>query len=407
MVSRANNGNSGQRALKRGAVVGVLASLTAATLALGVACLPSLSPIADAPTPVEGSTTFVGCGDGLIATLDDGGDAGESCDPGKPNDPDAQAPGCSACRIVCEKDGVIDPRTGHCYFPVDPSDNYPAAITSCKARGAHVVTFASAAEVTLVQGVTGGAGASGFWVGLSRSSELGEAYGPDRPEEPGFPFPAQQGSPGPAGGPCEGCFGVGADPDGGTFRIDNPGSAPDTRCVASLSGSWAQVPCRGPARATLCEREPVGVRAQPCFGGYCFTLPATAGRKSYLVSFLGADLAQAVQSCAQLPGGSLVVLDSAEEREQLGHEILIRDDTLVQQELWIGVVQDGGTWTWEDGVPLASSPRPLPWGNAQPAGARGIRAFMRLAATAYDTQLAYADDGSAPPRVFVCQRSAQ
>jgi len=103
----------------------------------------------------------------------------------------------------------------------------------------------------------------------------------------------------------------------------------------------------------------------------------------------------------------LVVLDSAEEREQLAHEILIRDDTLVQQELWIGVVQDGGTWTWEDGVPLASSPRPLPWGNAQPAEARGIRAFMRLAATAYDTQLAYADDRSAPPRVFVCQRSAQ
>jgi len=196
VVSTANNGNSGpggtprppessrQRALKRGAVVGVLASLAAATLALGAACLPSLSPIPDAPTPVEGSTPFVGCGDGLIATLDDGGDAGESCDPGKPNDPDAQAPGCSACRIVCEKDGVIDPRTGHCYFPVDPSDNYQAAITSCKARGAHVVTFASAAEVTLVQGVTGGAGASGFWVGLSRSSALGEAYGPDRPEEP-------------------------------------------------------------------------------------------------------------------------------------------------------------------------------------------------------------------------------
>ena len=390
------------RSPTRRAALRVVIAVLAAAPVLAVACLPVLSPIPDAPVPLEGSTPFVGCGDGLIATLDDGGDAGESCDPGKPNDPDAQAQGCTACQIVCEKDGAIDPRTGHCYFPVGRSDNYQAATTSCKARGAHVVTFVSAAEVALAEGVAGDAGANGFWVGLLQNPALGEAYGPAHAEEPGFPFPPQPGQ-----GPCEGCFGVGADADAGTFRVDNPGGAPETRCVASVNGAWAQVPCRGPLRTTLCEREPVGTRAQTCFGGYCFTLPSTAGKKAYLVSFLGADLAQAVQSCAQLAGGSLVMLDSAEEREQLAHEILIHDDAVVQQELWLGVVQDGGTWTWEDGVPLASSPRPRPWGNAQPDASPGVRAFMRLTETAYDTQLAYPDDGGALPRFFICQRSAR
>lgn len=398
MVSRANNGDPARRAGKRAAIAVLLAVLAAATLALGAACLPVLSPIPDAPTPVEGSTPFVGCGDGLIATLDDGGDAGESCDPGKPNDPDAQAPGCRACQIVCERDGVIDPRTGHCYFPVGPgpSENYQDAITRCKGRGAHVVTFASAAEVSLVQGLAGDAS---FWVGLARSSALGEAYGPDRAEEPGFPSPPQLGQ-----GPCAGCFGVGADADGGAFARENAAGMAETRCVASVAGRWLQVPCGGPARTTLCEREPVGTRATICNGGYCFTLSTTAGKKSYLVSFLEGSLSQAVESCALLPAGSLVILDSAEEREQLAHEILVHDDTVAQQDLWIGVVQDGGTWTWEDGVPLASSPRPLPWGNAQPEA--GVRAVMRLTATAYDTQLAHADDGGVP-RLFVCQRAAQ
>ena len=174
--------------------------------------------------------------------------------------------------------------------------------------------------------------------------------------------------------------------------------------MASVAGKWLQVPCGGPRRATVCEREPVGTRATTCAGGYCFTLPTTAGQKSYLVSFLPGSLAQSVESCSLLDGGSLVMLDSAEEREQLAHEVLIHDDSIVQQDVWIGLVQDAGTWTWEDGVPLGKSARPVPWGNAQPGAAAGVRAFMRLAATAYDTQLVYADDGDASPRVFACQR---
>jgi hypothetical protein len=32
---------------------------------------------------------------------------------------------------------------------------------------------------------------------------------------------------------------------------------------------------------------------------------------------------------------------------------------------------------------------------------------MRVGATAYDTQLAHADDGTKVPRLYICQRPAQ
>jgi hypothetical protein len=95
-----------------------------------VACLPDLADISPTDAGFDGEkiAPFVGCGDGVIATLDDGGDSGESCDPGKPNDVDAQAPGCSACQITCE--GVLDPATGHCYFAAGAFD-YKGAVGAC------------------------------------------------------------------------------------------------------------------------------------------------------------------------------------------------------------------------------------------------------------------------------------
>lgn len=374
-----------------GLVMAVTAASALGALAAG-ACLPDLSAIAGEPTLPEGAAPpFVGCGDGVIATLDDGGDAGESCDPGRTNDIDAQAPGCKVCQITCE--GTLDPATGHCYFAAGSDTVYTDARTRCKTAGAHVVTFASLAEVAIVAGIP--AADTGYWVGLARSATLSEAYGPDpsRAEEPGFPYP-------PAG-PCDGCFGLGA--DGGVFPLENAdASSPD--CLVARGGSWFQVPCSGASRTTICEREPAGTRAKARIGVFFFTLPASAGKKTYLVAVSGTEPDQAAQSCAGLDGGSLVVLDSAEEREQLAHEVLALDPTAVEQQLWIGLVQDGGAWSWEDGVPaVAGGSRPLPWGNAQPGGASGSRAFMRLAATAYDTQLVYADDGGKTARRYVCQ----
>jgi hypothetical protein len=380
----------------------VVTAIALAGLAAAGACLPNLAELSAVPdASFEGAALpFRGCGDGILATLDDGGDAGESCDPGEI---DADVPGCAACQITCEAPGGLDPATGHCYFVVGSDTSYNGALNHCRAARAHVVTFASAREVAFVEGVA--SSAAGYWVSLSRSPTLNQAYGPsDRPEEPGFPFPPA--SIDASAGPCEGCFGVGA--EGGVFPIADV-DASDTSCVASRGGAWFQVPCSsGLSRATVCEREPAGVRAQDCIGGFCLNVPATAGTKSYLVVVSSAGPEQAAQSCAGLSGGSLVVLGTAEEREQLAHEIVARDPSAVEQELWIGLSTDSGVWTWDDGVvPQGEADHRAPWGNAEPVrldASASVRAYMRIAANAYDTQLAYADDGTNKPRLYICQR---
>jgi len=383
----------------------VLASAAAAIVAAG-ACLPDLAAVPAEDASLETSVLpFQGCGDGVIATLDDGGDAGESCDPGA----DAQVPGCRACQISCE--GRLDPKSGHCYFAAGADTSYVAARTRCKAERAHVVTLASVEETTFLEQIA--ADESGYWVGLSRKeSDLFGAYGPptERLEEPGFAYPGA--SVAAAQGPCPGCFGVGADADAGTFPladVDASDTTTDTSCVASRGGTWFRVPCSGAiTRPTICEREPEGVRGQSCGNdGICFTVPQTSGVKTYLVAVSPADPETADTTCRFLDGGSLVVFDSREEREQLAHEIVKRYPD-IEQQLWIGLHADGGTWAWDDGVVAGSGDaRPLPWGNAQPMGGANARAFIRVGATAYDTQLAYADDGGGASRLFICQRPAR
>lgn len=385
-------------------VVGVACTCLLAFAAVA-ACLPNLAAIAadDAAVEATTATRFQGCGDGIIATLDDGGDAGESCDPGTT---DAQVPGCTAdCQIECDggvDGGTIDLETGHCYFAAGVDTTFNAANARCQLAKAHVVTFVSQGEADLVSTLATAA-APTYWVGLVRSNTL-SAYTANHEEEPGFPIP-------PAGtGPCPGCFGIGA--DGGVFP-----SAVDsgtTDCIAWSGGAWLQVPC-SPAdagtltsRTTICEREPPGVRAQDCIGGFCFTLASTAGTKRYLVAVAATDPDNAEEVCSGLDGGSLVVFGSREEREQLAHEIRARYPDEVDQQLWIGLVEDGGTWTWDDGHPATDDGGyPLPWGNAEPGSVAGARAYMRLATTIYDTQLAVADDGTKPARLFICQRPAQ
>ncbi len=386
------------------AAVVVLLGAAAALLAAG-ACLPDLAALGPEDVSLESSTApFRGCGDGIIATLDDGGDSGESCDPGG----DAAVPGCRACQITCE--GKPDPRTGHCYFAAGADTSYAAASARCKAERAHVVTLVSAAEAKLLEQVS--ADESGYWVGLSRDTTfLFGAYGPpaERAEEPGFPYPGATTS--IAQGPCTGCFGIGA--DAGTFPladVDASDTTIDTSCVASRGGTWFRVPCSGAiSRPTICEREPAGVRGQACGNdGICFTVRQTSGDKTYLVSVSPAEPDTADTTCRFLDGGSLVVFDSREEREQLAHEIVLRY-TDVPPTLWIGLHADGGTWTWDDGVVASDDQaRPLPWGNAQPpTGATNGHAFITVGDKAYDTQLAYADDSGTQQRLFICQRPAR
>lgn len=366
-----------------------LAAGAFAAASLAAACLPDLAPLGpeDAGAPFDtGPGLFRGCGDGVIETKDDGGDAGESCDPG-----DAEAKGCLSCQITCE--GKYDPASGHCYFAAGESATYNAALSRCTAENAHVVTFATQGEVDLVDSlVDGGA----FWVGLSLTSAVAGFESAPR-DEPGYPIP-------PTSGPCEGCFAVGA--DGGELPLDAPDASLPNCVVSRGKGSWTRTPCTGASFATVCEREPPGLRTQSCIGGFCFNVVKTSGDKTYLLGVDSLTASEARASCANLEGGRLAVFASPEEREQIAHEILGRYPDTVEQTYWIGLAEDAGAWAWEDGEPVdAAAPRRSPWGNAQPeGGAPGARAYMRLAQS-YDTQLAYADDGGANNvRRYLCER---
>ena len=260
-----------------------VASLVFLAIEAGSACLPDLAAIAIADAAPEATpiARFEGCGDGIIATLDDGGDAGESCDPGA----DAEVPGCTAdCRIECDG-GIVDPKSNHCYFVAGKDTTFVGAIARCATARGHVVTVGTQAEADLVSRLMPSSEAPTYWVGLARNNTLGNAYavssvivGPV--EEPGFPIPADPDA-GIGTGPCTGCFGIGDDagvfpPEVASVTISNGAD-----CLASAGGGWVQVPCNATTggvlvpRATICEREPIGARAQDCIGGFCFTLGST------------------------------------------------------------------------------------------------------------------------------------
>gem|GEM_PF-1225762 len=395
-MEKADARSMGARARRPFAPVRVAAA-SACTFALAwaalAACLPDLAALPPEPTPFEaGSRPFRGCGDGVIESLDDGGDAGESCDPG-----DAGVKGCSACHIACE--GVVDPRSGNCYFAIEPTSSYNAALTRCRAENAHVVTVASEREAELVASV---AGATTPWIGFSFNPGR-SGFESANEVEPGLAEPGTSG-------PCPGCFAP-ASADAGSVPVDGDASAATASCIVARSATtWARVPCTGATFATVCEREPAGLRAPNagnCSGGFCFNVVASAGGKTYLLASSAADSEGARAACTSIDGGSLVVLASREEREQLAREVLAKNpfDVAAETTFWIGLAADAGSWTWDDGVPADgdAGARPLPWGNAQPPDAAVARAYIRLSATAYDTQLAYADPSTSSVRLYVCQ----
>lgn len=360
-----------------------LGALLAAATSLALACLPDLGPLAPLESP-DGGTDLGSlslCGDGVIATLDDGGDAGETCDPGE-----AGAAGCTLCRLAC--DGFVDPRTDHCFFDAGATASYAAAIGACQEQGAHVATFASARETELL-------GDASTWIGLAQSPLAGGAYLPSRADEPGYP--------------CPGCFALPADDAGVGFPpLPDAGTG---QCVAQVAGRWYAVPCEdgGVPFTTICEREPVGRRGQGCGGAICFTLPATAGTKTYVLFASGETPAGAKTTCESYPDGRLVLLDTAEEREQLAREavkFLPADGPRLESTFWIGLAFDAasGTWRWDDGKPEAE--RPEVWGREQPIDPGAGRAFLRMRDDVVDTQLALSDDKrEGARRPFVCERA--
>ncbi|MBV9949197.1 MAG: hypothetical protein JOZ69_20275, partial [Myxococcales bacterium] len=311
------------------AACGVAAfALVLGGVALPLACIPDLP--ADHASPDASDR----CGDGVIDLA-----LGEECDPG-PGTADAGAGGCSsACRMLCDG-GFVWPRNDHCYRLVGAGAPALRATNGsadgvCQQHGGHVVTFASEEEF---QAVTTALDAGIFWVGLSpaRNAAGAAIYEPIEPSlfEPGW-------SPG-----CPGCF---AHTDDASAPLPVfPGvslEAGSLGCVVSSNDgvqSWRQYPCtvQGIGRRRLelpqviCEQEPVGRRATPCEAGACFELVATRGTKQYVYEGAQAPADVARSACAGV-GGRLVVLQSAEEREQLWRELSLQ--TVQPYGVWIGL----------------------------------------------------------------------
>ncbi|MBK6694484.1 MAG: C-type lectin domain-containing protein [Myxococcales bacterium] len=350
-------------------------SVAGVALVCTASCLPDLQIDAAQPPRPPGEDR---CGDGRIAAE---GDAGEQCDPGDAG----VAPGCTAqCALDCA-DGVLDPATNHCYFR-EKDATFKQAGAACASRGAHIVTFRDGAERQLASSLVSALS----WVGLTQEVASG-GYAAAAAGEPGF------------AAECPGCFAPG---DGGPFPRSP--SAPGN-CVADdgRAPSYLLVDCASPL-AVVCEREPPGAFGDQCSGGYCVAVPETRGKKRYLYVPVPAAAEEAKGGCEAL-GGSLVLFDSASEREAVLAELqrlaLLRSARLIADEAWVGLAApgDGGGFLWDDG--RAESTRPPLWGVSEPRRAEGRAVVLIVPPTAVtdiSVQLARVVD-ERERRPYLCQ----
>ncbi len=351
-----------------------VASVTLAGVSvIGLSCLPDLAALPVAKLADAGPTVGPPCGDGVIDI-----EAGEQCDPGSL---DAGAQCTSTCAIVCDG-GLYDERTGHCYTAAGREVTYTIAKASCQALGGHVVTFASEDEYTKI--VTWNPTA--FWIGLAFDDQ-GLAWMTPSGVEPGWLQPLR----------CPGCY---AHLEAGATIFPQGGFAKPQPCLvgSQLLPQWAQYPCTFVLGA-ICEREPLGSYAQNCLGGRCITLRATFGTKRYVYVSTPATAASAKSSCIE-NGGTLVVLETREEREQLAHELLHLVPA-TPTAVWIGLTRKSviEPWLWEDRQALEA--HPIVWGDREPK-VRGLSAAMAIKPGIFDTQLARADDGTSL-LTYVCE----
>lgn len=329
-----------------------------------VACIPDLPPqaTADAGDDVD---EVPGCGNGIVDLA-----AGEQCDPGVPLDPDASFAGCNGlCRMDC-RGGYVWPANNHCYAKAANRETTELqAIAQCT-DNAHVVTFASVAEL---QFVTDTIDAGPFWVGLGpNGSGSPDLYAALQLYEPGW---APQ---------CSGCFAYTETPDASLPTVTGPNQG----CVEGFSvldASWRQYPCNSTTTTSklivICEREPPGSTAQRCDGGLCIEIPWTRGAKRYV--FIGGRFTpdDAAARCASL-GGSLVVFGTRDEREQLWYA-LAHGGVLgvTATDIWIGLSLTDAGWAWDDEA--GADAYPPPWGFGQPVATPALqRALVHWAPAA-------------------------
>jgi len=337
-------------------------TLAAAAIAALVACIADLPPDGTPPPPL-------GCGDGTIDLT-----IGEECDPGL-GALDAAAGGCSpSCKVLCP--GLKWTHNDHCYqFASTPAESFTDARDRCNAISNidHVVTFASEDEYDKIAAYASGDDAGSFWVGIWQDTERFDSVVSD---EPGW-SPA-----------CPGCYANTVDP---TVPLPSRVVTPDAAapmCVEAFSdsrASWEELPCTGSHEIHVpCEREPVGVHWTTCDAGICIALVATQKTKRYAYQAGSLAPAEAEARCQAL-GGSLVVLQSRDEREQLWVELTRLG--AAPSRVWIGLsAADAGadadagaaTWLWDDGTAATGGAYPSAWGIRQPESTG--RAFLEHSA---------------------------
>jgi Lectin C-type domain len=374
------------------AAVVVACAGTAGALALAAACIPDL--------PADQPSAASSCGDGIVDLS-----AGEQCDPG-PGAVDAGIGACSpTCRMQCPGGGTVWPGNNHCYQVASAvgAATFQRASDSCTG-GSHVVTFASEDELRYVLPLVD----SGrpFWVGLEMGSLAPGSYGSADTFEPGW---SQR---------CPGCYAHGADSGAPIPAFPGTADAGAQDCVAALSDPaqpWNEYPCRGIRStdlAVVCELEPVGQQSMPCEAGICIDIVKTLGQKTYVYQAQPTSAALAAAACAAL-GGSLVVLQSRDEREQLWRELSRL--TVVPTAVWIGLTQVtpasrhvSAAWQWDDSTPAdgPDAAYPSEWATGQPQDGT-TRAFLYQSPSAspVDDTLASSDPSLTPSDMlpYVCE----
>ena len=189
-----------------------------------------------------------------------------------------------------------------------------------------------------------------------------------------------------------------------------------SRTRASRGTSFPAAGLRFVTLDVVCEVEPVGLHSTTCEAGICIDLAKTHGSKAYIYEATPAS-ADAASSVCEALGGTLVVLQSADEREQLWKELSRL--TVVPTAVWIGLSQTSpgsshvpATWQWDDHTPSdgPNAVYPSEWATGQPVAAaqEGLkRAFLyqsQAASLVDDTlasnQTSLTPDGNLP---YVCE----
>jgi hypothetical protein len=366
-------------------VLAASGSAIAVAVAVAVGCIPDLPADSvdaqDEAAPPPGPPR---CGDGIIQLGDE-----EQCDPGVLAE-DAAIGSCTRdCKMTCAgpPTGFVWSRNNHCYTLVatQAASLDQTAVGDCTG-GSHVLTLASEQELQAVTSSMTLGAPDAFWMGLDPVIGPSNEYTALAFYEPGW-APT-----------CPGCFAH----DSPTVPL--PGSGGCVEAFSDPDASWQQYPCSDAGKIhVICEREPTaGVQSQKCDGGVCIDLVWTFPQKQYVYvsQKLGGDDAEAY--CEAL-GGTLVILQSRDEREQLWRELSRMAGVGVPTDIWIGLSFVDAGWVWGDDASLDAYPSPF--GNGQPKGI-GSRAYLVQSSgppQPLDTTLGHNDVVSTTALSFVCQ----